>query len=67
MANMGYCRFTNTASDLADCLEWLGDNEVASLSEMERRAFKKMLQTAADLLQDYAESELNLEVTIEPA
>lgn len=42
MANMSYCRFRNTASDLDDCLEALLDGE--SLSEEEHRACARMFQ-----------------------
>lgn len=42
MANMSYCRFRNTASDLDDCLETLLDGE--SLSEEEHKACSRMFQ-----------------------
>lgn len=42
MANMSYCRFRNTSSDLDDCLEALNNGE--SLSEEEYRACTSMFQ-----------------------
>lgn len=33
MANMSYCRFQNTLSDLNDCVEWLEKNKVSDLSK----------------------------------
>ena len=33
MANMSYCRFRNTAEDLADCLEALEQNTPLSVEE----------------------------------
>lgn len=42
MANMSYCRFRNTVSDLDDCLEALLNEE--SLSEEEHRACARMFQ-----------------------
>lgn len=42
MANMSYCRFRNTSSDLDDCLEALNNGE--SLSEEEHRACTSMFQ-----------------------
>ena len=40
MANMSYCRFRNTKSDLEDCLDALMDEK--ELSREEHRAFKNM-------------------------
>jgi hypothetical protein len=33
MANMSYCRFQNTVTDLMDCLEALNEQEIASEEE----------------------------------
>ena len=50
MANMSYCRFTNTSRDLEDCLDALTDRE--DLSNWEARAgramFKSFLQFCKD-------------------
>ena len=42
MANMSYCRFTNTRSDMEDCLEALRDEK--PLSDFEVRAGKAMFK-----------------------
>lgn len=47
MANMGYCRFQNTANDLRDCvsaLEEAGDFEELDLSDREASSAEWMLQ-----------------------
>ena len=38
MANMSYCRFQNTLTDLEDCLEELANNGLDNLSEDEKKA-----------------------------
>lgn len=51
MANMGYCRFENTLSDLQDCLDHMSDK----LSGSEARARRELLslcQEIADLVSD---------------
>ena len=42
MANMGYCRFTNTRQDLQECLEAIQYD--ARLSDVETRAGKAMFE-----------------------
>ena len=46
MANMGYCRFENTAADLRDCLEHIDDD--LSLKEAEARV--KLVKTCQKIL-----------------
>jgi len=57
MANMSYCRFENTASDLRDCLNELAEavdegmslkQFAASLSSDERYALRQMIRLCAD-------------------
>lgn len=48
MANMSYCRFQNTLSDLKDCLEHLNDD----LSPSEEKARCKMLEVCISILED---------------
>jgi len=60
MANMSYCRFENTLRDLQDCLgvldeaceddKSLEEFEKSLGSDYERRAFKRLLTVAEDLL-----------------
>lgn len=47
MANMGYCRWENTAGDLSDCLEHMEEE----LSESEQRAKDWILFMARELLE----------------
>lgn len=53
MTNMSYCRFQNTASDLADCEEnWVGpDEEESDLSEEEQRAKKRIVRLCRSILE----------------
>lgn len=48
MANMGYCRFRNTRTDLRECIETLQDRE--ALSSEEFRACKRMFEEITDFL-----------------
>lgn len=49
MANMSYCRFVNTVSDLQDCYENM-DNE---LSESEKESRLKLIRLCCDIAADY--------------
>ncbi len=54
MSNMSYCRFENTASDLADCCEALGGmiegtEEIPSRSEL--KAMMRLVAQAAQLIE----------------
>ena len=57
MGNMSYCRFENTANDLADCVYALEDKDVEDLSSYEIRGLKDLLEYAKHLLdhEDYIE------------
>jgi hypothetical protein len=46
--NMSYCRFQNTANDLADCL----DNWHDDLSEEEAAAKKRLIKTCRMILEE---------------
>lgn len=50
MANMSYCRFENTLSDLEDCFEALQNGEIESTSE--KKKAKRMLLRMAEFLLD---------------
>lgn len=41
MANMDYCRFTNTLADLLECAEHIEDSD---LSEVETKARAKLIR-----------------------
>ena len=51
MSNMSYCRFTNTRTDLNDCL--VSIREEAHLSDAEASAGKGMFKAFLSLCQDY--------------
>lgn len=51
MSNMSYCRFRNTSSDLADCLEALQYGE-ADLSSEERSAAGRMFKDFLNFCED---------------
>ena len=51
MANMSYCRFENTASDLDDCHEALMDlNSLDELSGYELDAAKRLISTCREIV-----------------
>ena len=51
MPNMGYCRFTNTRSDLNECLDAIRSDE--RLSGFEVRAGINMFKELLDFCRDY--------------
>jgi len=50
MANMGYCRFENTLSDLEDCYEHMDDD---NLSELETKKRRMLIETCRNIAADY--------------
>ena len=52
MANMAYCRFENTLSDLHDCFE----NWEEKLSESEQAAQRRMLKLCEKIAAEYGEA-----------
>jgi hypothetical protein len=53
MANMSYCRFRNTLTDLQDCEDALHND--AALSDEEKRARDKLLKLCRRIAVDYPE------------
>lgn len=53
MANMGYCRFQNTLSDLYDCESALHETPFEELSEDEQRACRKMYKACKMFIETY--------------
>ena len=51
MPNMSYCRFTNTRTDLNDCLDSIRRD--TRLSEMEVRAGRNMFKEFLTFCRDY--------------
>ena len=52
MANMSYCRFENTARDLADCVQALNTIERYELSSYEIDGLKDILDLAEKIIED---------------
>jgi hypothetical protein len=55
MANMSYCRFRNTLSDLRDCyynMEGVSDHE-------EQRARQQLVELCKDLIDEYGDLDFN--------
>ena len=50
---MSYCRFENTARDLADCVRAIQDGEMDDLSTYERRGLNELLYYAGQIV-DYS-------------
>ena len=56
MANMSYCRFENTLSDLQDCNDALCDvNTLDRFSESERRAAERLIRLCREIADDFEE------------
>ena len=59
---MSYCRFENTARDLADCLQAINNGEIFELSsDYEVDGLRKILTMAEDIVEykEYIEDALN--------
>lgn len=54
MANMSYCRFRNTLTDLRDCLDNMDD---PNLSEEETRARELLIEVYSQIAADYGEQD----------
>jgi hypothetical protein len=69
--NMGYVKFENTLEDLRDCYDTLQDsNEIADLSESERKYAKKLVELCkdiADLEIDFDKAAVNYSEVIQRA
>ena len=48
MANMSYCRFSNTVADLNDCHEHLGDGDLSLEENKARRRLVRLCKLIAD-------------------
>ena len=51
MANMGYCRFENTAKALQDCIWALEEGETTELSKYELRGLGDLLAGCNELIE----------------
>ena len=52
MANMSYCRFENTARDLADCVSAVNRGEIDELNEYEVQGLLDILSLCNDMLEN---------------
>lgn len=62
MGNMSYCRFENTARDLADCVKAINNREIYELSsDYEVDGLKNLLRLAKDVVdnESYIKNALN--------
>ena len=50
MGNMSYCRFENTAKDLADCVSALINREAENLDHYELNGLAQILEYANDII-----------------
>ena len=55
MANMGYCRFSNTLADLRDCQDALSEmnDYEKELSPEEAKAARRLFKLCRELADDY--------------
>ena len=52
MANMSYCRFENTARDLADCVSAVNRGEIHELNEYESEGLIRLLSLCNDMVEN---------------
>jgi len=52
MANMSYCRFENTARDLADCVNAIRRGEIHELNNYELNGLENILDLAEEIVED---------------
>ena len=52
MGNMSYCRFENTARDLADCVSAVNRGEINELNEYEVQGLLDILSLCDDMLEN---------------
>ena len=55
MANMSYCRFSNTLSDLRDCYEHMADddNDSTAISAEEKKARDRLIKLCHTIANDF--------------
>jgi hypothetical protein len=53
MANMAYCRFRNTATDLKDCFNSEGMESPEIMSEEEQKARLRLILTCVHIAHDF--------------
>mgnify|MGYP001208111355 CR=1 FL=1 len=61
MANMSYCRFENTVSDMEDCVNALCDvvYDGEDISNSERSRAKEFIRICKQIAEEFEEDQLN--------
>ena len=63
MANMSYCRFHNTLSDLRDCQnaleDYIDNDENVISSDEERRCAKNLIELCREIADHFEESDID--------
>jgi hypothetical protein len=57
MANMSYCRFQNTLSDLRDCYNNMGDDDLSQSEFYARKQMIELCKSIADECEDILDQE----------
>ena len=52
MGNMSYCRFENTAKDLADCVQAINMGQTDELNEYEIEGLKLLLNLCSEIVEE---------------
>jgi len=52
MGNMSYCRFENTANDLADCVNAIRRGQTEDLNQYEVQGLRRLLNLCNDIIDD---------------
>lgn len=60
MANMSYCRFTNTVADLRDCYDNMEDPD--GLSKPEAEARRRLIKLAKRIADDYGDEDADAHI-----
>ena len=59
MANMSYCRFENTLSDLRDCLEALRNDDLKELSRTEKESARELIELSMEISEMFEDDDLD--------
>jgi hypothetical protein len=62
MANMSYCRFHNTLSDLRDCEDYIEDPLSDSGYDSEFRSRKALIMKCYDIVEQFIDSDGKLDI-----
>ena len=65
MSNMSYCRFNNTASDVADCIDSWHEGVSSKEEAIKRKRLVELCRELLDLAEEDSEMVENLELNEE--